>query len=165
MQADRAYAVARNVLDQLEAILTADASLPAIPERRYVAIGLPALDCAQLVVSIDRITGHEGNPAVETNNPVRCLTMRAVELSVWLLRCVPVVDDDGNPPEPLDIEASSAEIAMDPIRVLDAILAAYQAGDLGHLWGLVFLDWRSLTPQGGLAGGQQRLRIDLTAPV
>lgn len=165
MQADRAYAVARNVLDQVVAKFALAPTLPKVPERKYVTIGIPALDCEQLVVSIDRIVGHQGNIGVEDNNPVRCLTMRAVELSVWIVRCVSVVKDDGTPPEAAQLDAEAAEIAMDPIRVLDAILASYQAGDLGHLWGLAFLDWRAVAPQGGVAGGQQRLRIDLTAPV
>lgn len=160
MQADRAYAVARNVLDVVAAALGSDA-----PERRYVTTGQPAFDCEQLVVSIDRILGHQGNPGVETNDVVRCLTMRAVELSVWTCRCVPVVADDGTPPPAEEIDAAGLEVAQDPIRNLDAILAAYNAGTLGHLWGLVFLDWRALTAQGGIAGGAQRLRIDLTAPV
>lgn len=163
MQPDRPYGTARAVLDQLVARLPAlDVD---VPERRYVSIGLPALDCEQLVVSIDRIVGHEGNPGSESNNPVRCLIMRAVELTVWLVRCVPTLDDDGNAPSAESIDDSSELIAGDPQAILTALLGAYRDGDVGSTWGVVFLDWRALTPQGGLAGGAQRLRYDLSAPL
>lgn len=164
MQPDRVYGTARAVLDQLVTRLPA-LGVTDVPDRQYVSIGLPALDCEQLVVSIDRIVGHEGNPGTETTAPLRCLVMRAVELTVWLLRCAPTVGDSGDPPAAADIDASSEQVAGDPQAVLQALLGAYRDGDVGSQWGVVFMDWRAITPEGGLVGGAQRVRYDLSAPL
>lgn len=159
MQADRVWATASTALDVVTAALVSP------PARQYVAIGVPALDCEQVAVSIDRIIGHQGNPSTEDTNPVRCLTMRAVELSIWVVRCAPVVLDDGSPPTVAALNASAQEMAGDPPTILQALLDAFRDGTLGSSWGVVFLDARAITPQGGLAGWQQRVRYDLSAPV
>jgi hypothetical protein len=162
LQADRVAVTATTLLDVLAARLP-DVGY-SIPARRYVTIGIPAIDCDQLVVAVDRVIGHEGNPSVETTNPLRCLTMRAVELSIWLVRCAPVLRDDGSPPAASAIQTAALEVAEDPPRILQALLDAYRDGDLGSIWGVVFLDWRAIPAQGGFHGGVQRVRYDLSAP-
>lgn len=159
MQADRVWQTASTALDVVTAALVSP------PTRQYVAIGTPALDCEQVVVSIDRVHGHQGPVSTEDTAALRCLVMRAVELSIWVLRCAPVLADDGTPPSVDALNASSQEIAADPATILQALLDAYKDGTLGSSWGVAFLDARALTPQGGLAGWQQRVRYDLSAPV
>lgn len=153
---DRLYQVARVVLD------TVVATLENPPPRRYVSVGNPAFDCEQVVVSVDRTLGHAGDIAQEVTAPLGCLVMRAVDIGVWVIRCAPTMNDDGQAPSAASLEASAAALLRDPVVILNGLVAAHQAGTLAPSRGLGFLNWQALAPEGGFAGGVQRIRLDLT---
>lgn len=159
MDLARAYAAANAVLGIV------NGSIEEPPARNYVTVGLPAFDCAEVVVGVDRMLGHLGDPSVEQNQALRCLAMRAVELSVWVIRCVPVLTNQGTPPTPEHLDTSAQVVLRDPIAVMNGVIAAHNAGQLGDTYGVVFMDWRGITPEGGLGGGVQRIRVDLTGPI
>lgn len=159
---ERLYGVARQVLDLVAAAL--DATPAGAPDRRYVSDGpLVAWDCEQLVVAVEGTVSHDGDLMVETPGPVNCLVMRAATLGVWIVRCAPTVEDDGTPPPADDIDANAAVMLADPTVMLDAIVTAYQAGELAGAFGLALLGWDGVGPEGGLVGGVLRVRVDLTA--
>lgn len=153
----RLYDVASQVLDICSAGLT-DA-----PERQYVTQSLPAFDCEELIVGADGILGHDGDISIETTGPVRCLSMRAAELSVWLVRCVPSIDANTQPPTAAQMDASAQRLLADPLEMFNALMAAYLAGEFSTCFGLAFMRWTSVVDQGEFGGGVLRVRVDLTA--
>lgn len=159
---DRLYGVARQVLDTVAAGLTAAGK--SVPTRQYVADGnLVAWDCEQLVVSVESTQGSAGNPAVEYQGPAFALAMRTATLGVWICRCCPAVDDDGDPPAADAIDASAQVVLADPMVMLDCLWRAHNSGALATCSGLAFQRWQAIGPMGGLTGGVLRLNIDLTA--
>lgn len=133
------------------------------PARRYVTQSLPAFDCAELVVGVDSIVGHDGDASVETTGLITCLTMQAANLSVWLVRCVPTVADDGTAPTVADMEASADMLLADPLDMFNALVAAYFAGELAGCSGLAMLGWQAVESSGGVGGGTLRVRVDLSS--
>lgn len=158
---DRLYNVARAALDIVAAAyVDLDVDLP---ERQYVADGTPAWDCEQVVVYVERT--FSGLADQETVAIQECLLIRSASLWVEVVRCVPVLDDRGDAPAADDIEASAQVILADPLIITNALVAAYRAGTFGGCKGLVLEGWESLGPEGGLAGGRQRFRYQLTEAV
>lgn len=157
---DRLYTLASSVLDVAVAAL--EASTAGCPARRYVSDG-PAVawDCEQVTVSVEGTFGHGGDVSAETVEPVRCLWMRGARLGIWVTRCCPTMDDDGNPPPVEDVEASAAAVLEDPQILADAVVAAYKAGELVEVPGLSLEQWQGIGPEGGLTGGVLFLRFDL----
>jgi hypothetical protein len=167
---ERIYNVAREALEIAVAALNTAAAeaAPGTPEaaavapaRQYVSDGpLVAWDCEQVVVTVENTFGHQGDPTAE-RSLVDCLTMRAVTLGIWIVRCAPTMDDDGEPPPAETIDSNALVTLADPGIVTDAIVSAYKAGAFGY--GLAVEQWQGVGPEGGLVGGVLRLRVDLTA--
>jgi hypothetical protein len=136
----------------------------ALPDRQLVALGLPAWDCEQLTVSIDRIYGHGGDVNIEQPTALHAhpaFSMRAAVFSILLLRCVPVSDDDGTPPDADAENAAALAVYADQQLVENAVIASYNAGELASCNGLTVVEWLSQTPAGGLGGGLTRVRLAL----
>lgn len=133
-----------------------------LPARQYVTYGNPAHDCAQLVVSLEATAGTEGNIAQEIVDPVLGKAghaMRYARFGITLIRCVPVVQDDAEPPTVEDEEQASEAILTDTVLLLNSIVAAQRAGDLNRCGGVAFEQWTAITPNGGVGGGILRVRL------
>lgn len=135
-----------------------------LPERRYVANGLPAFDCEQVTVFCENTVGITGTPLGE--NPTEWLrdaghAMRAGIFAVSIIRCVPTLDDEGDPPSVEAEDESAALIYADAVRVLNALVAAEVAGELPEHGSIVFRGWTNENAQGGLGGGTLRASISL----
>lgn len=157
---ERLFGLASDVLGIAVASLTATDA--GCPNRSYVSDGpLIAWDCEQVVVSVERVYGTDGDVSAEVVDPVRCLVMRAAMIGVWVVRCAPTMDDDGNAPTAAAIHENAEVILADPMVVFDGLLAAHRAGDLSAVGGLAFEQWEGVGPDGGLVGGVLRLRVDL----
>lgn len=160
--ADRIKAVCDALLDAVVAYY-AEQNV-TLPDRRYVANGLPAIDCEQLTVFCESTVGITGTPLGE--NPTEWFrdaghAMRAGIFAVTLNRCVPVLDDDGDPPPVTDEDTSSAEIYGDAVMVLNALIAAEEAGQLPEHGSIVFRGWTNDNAEGGIGGGTLRVSISL----
>jgi hypothetical protein len=159
---DRAYTIAGLVVDAI-ADHYDGLGLP-LPERRYVAPGLPAYDCPMLAVHVERIFPHDGNLGVESVPQLEgeaAFYMRGIALAVYLLRCVPPLNNDGTPPAADLEETAAADILRDPVHEWRAVLAALDAGDLPGCGGLAWQGWESVTPDGLLGGGVLRFLVSL----
>lgn len=160
--ADRIYALATACLDAVVAHYITEGV--ELPERRYVANGLPAFDCEQVTVFVENTVGITGTPTVE--NPTEWFrdaghAMRAGIFAVSIIRCVPTMDDEGNPPPVAEENESSQLIYADTVLVLNALIAAEEAGDLPGGGSVVFRGWTNENAQGGLGGGTLRASISL----
>lgn len=159
--------------DRIKAI--ADAMLAAIvfhyieegvdlPARQYVANGLPAFDCEQVTVFCENTVGIQGSPLAEfPSEQFRDAghAMRAGIFAVTIIRCVPMLDDDGDPPAVEAEDESAALIYGDAVRALNALIGAEERGDLPGCGSVVFQRWTNENAQGGLGGGTLRVAISL----
>jgi len=158
---DRLYTVASQALEIAVAAL--EASAGGAPARRYVSDGpMLAWDCEQVAVTAESTFGHQGNISAPVVDPVQCLAMRGAVLGVWVVRCAPTMDDDGEPPAAAAINANAAVVLADPTVVFDALAAALRDGTWLGAHGLAFEEWTGIGPEGGLTGGVLRVRVDLT---
>ena len=160
---DRLYGVARQILDAVAAGLEQAGGDHKPPSRQYVSDGnLVAWDCEQLVVAVASTFSHDGNVATEYQGTAVAMAPRAAEVEVWLVRCCPTPDDDGEPPAADAIDASAAVVLADPMIILDTLWRKHAAGELASCKGLAFRRWQAVGPSGGLTGGVLRLVVNLT---
>lgn len=103
------YTLARALLDRVVAEFSL-AGVP-LPARQYVSNGAVAFDCEQLVVQVGDV--RHGLPEGPEERRLKLPRMMSTDLSVWLIRCVPVQDNNGRPPNAAAIEASATEILLD----------------------------------------------------
>ena len=113
-------------VDALDLLPAEDTTLEGAPERAYVSPGLPALDCAQVVVWVAQAfeagTDLPGGPA-ELAQGVRARTARVnmVTYRLQIARCAPTPT------------ASGSRIRMPSVDGLEAA-SRQQAADLWVLW-------------------------------
>lgn len=160
LPADRLFDAAQALLDTVVAhYVTAGV---ALPDRQFVSDGTPAWDCEQVVVYVERT--FSGTLENENTRPLNCLVVRSAQMVVEIARCTPVFasEYDDSPPAADAIQAVSRQVLADSMHMTNAIVAAHQAGELGGCKGLALVEWESLGPQGGLVGGRQRVRWQLT---
>lgn len=161
----RIYGVCADLLDVLVARHGG-----VLPDRQYVAAGAPPWDCELLATWCEGTRGNAGNPAVvtaEANSAAAAWAMRAGTFVATLVRCVPMADvsADGSVvtlPTPADESAAAELLYEDGQRMLNGLVAGYNAGELGTCHGLAFLDWRVIGPAGGLVAGELRVAVALT---
>lgn len=160
---DRLWLLANAVKDAVvDGYADADVELPG---RQYVTVGpLPPHDCEQFVVSVESTFGHEGAIQQEVVDPLTAKpahAMRAARVTFHIVRCWPVMGDDGEPPSVADEEAAAEAAMADSQLLLNAIVAAQRAGDLPRCGTVAFEQWTAITPSGGFGGGTLRLRLGL----
>lgn len=126
------YDTAADLLDSVVTRMTDvyDDYEPAVelPDRQYVHAGEVAFDCEQVVVSGMNLThafpGEAGAILV-------CSPPRHVQLDVWIVRCVPTLSGNGDPPTAAALDAS-AQIVLKDLWVLAYVLwDGYKAKDWG----------------------------------
>lgn len=139
-----------------------------LPDRRYVAHGIPVWDCEQLVVAIRSIEQRIERGVGQTS-AAACATVGIVTLDLAIVRCVPTVDDQGRPPDADALTDSAVGLASDASVLWDLIAEGRQDGTLfGSFDGIVcssvtVTQARADTPSGGLAGWTFPVRVTLDA--
>lgn len=163
---DRIYSVAEGLLMAVQAGLAAE-GVP-VPDRAYVSAGAPALDvgiCSILAVwaeSADRTTqGDDVDPFEEDSANWLIRTPRYV---VTLGRCSAVIHDNGEPPSVAEEQAAALALYGDATSIINAVVAAYSAGDLPtSCHGLAYAGWQVIGPSGGMVATEVRFDIPITA--
>ncbi len=109
------YNASVDLLNAAVAALDAHSSLGA-PERRYVSVGDPALDCDQVTVAAAArvaaapVTGRGTDTYTQQSRP----RVIAADFRVLVVRCgYPSVAADGSAPPDTEIEAASAALYED----------------------------------------------------
>lgn len=158
----RIFDIAQACLDAVVAHYLTEAV--DLPDRQYVSNGLPAFDCEQITVHVENTFGITGTPLGE--NPTDQYrdaghAMRAGVFAITIIRCVPMLDDDGNAPTVAREVTASQAIYADAVLVLNALIVAEGNGDLPGCGAIVFRSWTNENPQGGYGGGTLRVSISL----
>lgn len=144
--------------------------LAALPDRRYVWAGpLPAYDCEQVVVAVERTFGSEGNPSLERIVPISdgVPYLRTLVAGIHVIRCITdFTADSGSVTGPgiataATMTKESNAILTDVDVVLECLIRAQNVGKLAGCGDLALENWRATTAQGGLAGGITRVRLNL----
>lgn len=113
-----------NLKELLEGVLARVATVFAsynvpLPNRQYWSMGQPAIDCEQLVVSF--IQMYLGPPGDQASTPQRCNMPRTAVMTISLAREVPVVGQNGRPPEPSKIQQAAEISAVDAWVLMQSV--------------------------------------------
>lgn len=153
------YTLAGDLLAAVEGYFAAEAPAVDLPDRRYVTTGSPAFDCEQVTVTIPQLfTGLPGSAYV---GPLVPGVTSAVELQVSVIRCVPTMDDGGNPPDTTDLETSAQELLIDADLLRAAMFEAKKDGVFDTCNDVVIAETIAYGPEGGFGGWTQIVRVGL----
>lgn len=117
-----------------------------LPARKYWTMGLPAIDCEQLVVYFQQL--YLGPPGAQVGEPQRCHVPRSATITVSISRQTPITQQNGRPPSPEKIEAASEILAIDSWVLMESINQLDQWDEAGYGVGVIAtLD--TSPPEGG----------------
>jgi phage tail protein X len=132
----------------------------------------PPMDCELVATWCERTYAHTGSVVEEVIEPLGSAAshvLRAGMFVVTMYRCTPAVPDSHGDsialPSTLEEEAAARELYGDAQRVTNALRAAERAGELPACNGLAFDSWTGLGPEGGMVGGELRVRVGLATGV
>lgn len=147
--------------DLLDAVEDHFAVAPAIslPERSYVTIGTPAIDCEQVVVSVPQF--FTGLPGAAYVGPLVPGVTSAVEFAVSIIRCVANMDERGNPPTVAAMQADAQALLADADRLRAAMFIAKKNGVFEDCNDLVIAETVAIGPEGGFGGWSQVVRVGI----
>jgi hypothetical protein len=140
-------------IQSLDDLLTWVGPFKGAPERSFVSLGAPAIDCCdQLTVHAAQITDvNFGGGLAEGRKLAGGKTH--VYLTVTIQRCVSMPADDGTPPPIEEMVADARQGDADAWALWNGIWALWRSGDLFSLCGELFMDrLRPLGPAGGCGG-------------
>lgn len=134
----------------------------AEPFEQYVAAGAIAWDdCCGLLVAAPERVYRAGIFPEEGTVDINCETGDlVVDVLVLLLRCVPVIDDQGNPPTVAELDAAYQLILRDAAVVWNAVV-----GELPEGWVRAGVNQAFLGAEGGCIGIETRVTIGLAQSV
>lgn len=123
--------------DAAQALLSASESALAtegrpLPGRRYVALGNPAWDCCdQLVSRVVRVYQSDvsGGPTPHHRLGVG-VSLILVDFEVSVVRCVPTIGSDGNPPPAAMLDASASAAYADAWALTNGLRERVREGTL-----------------------------------
>lgn len=134
------------------------------PCRHFISIGPVVWDeeacCSdgQLTVSLDRIYPF-GNFPAQNSSVNLCQTPLAMDFAVTLLRCYPTMDEQGSAPTHLELQAAGEQLTRDHYILLVNLLCCLAAKKRRQKF--VFLGSKFVGPQGGCAGVEIRMAVEL----
>ena len=117
-----------------------------LPARRYWTMGLPAVDCEQLVVFFQQL--YLGAPGAQVGEPQRCHVPRSATLTISIARETPIVSQNGRPPAPERIEMASEVMAIDAWVLMESINQLDMWDESGYGVGVV-ATLETSPPEGG----------------
>lgn len=127
-------------------------------EAAYVAAGAIAWDscCGVLVAAPERVYRSAEFPIEGTTDYVCEESALVVDVVILLLRCVPTLDDRGNPPSIPTLSAAYTTVLNDAAVIWNVV-----AGELPEGWQRSAVDQQFVGAQGGCIGVETRLSVGL----
>jgi hypothetical protein len=144
------------VLDRVEAVF--QSYNISLPNRRYWMIGMPAIDCEQVVVSFLQL--YLGPPGAEVSQPQRCNVPRSATIAIHISREVAVVGVNGRPPSPEKIQQTSARSTIDSWVLMQTVREFDMWDGTGYGLGVV-----ATLDASGPEGGFQTVTLNVTMAV
>jgi hypothetical protein len=129
-----------------------------LPTRRYWTMGIPAVDCEQLVVSFVQM--YLGAPGDEAATPQRCHVPRSAVVTVSVVRQIPVIGTSGRTPAGEKIQDYSVWSALDAWILMASVNLLDQWEEGGYGPGVI-ATLNSVEPQ----GGYQTINLQITMAV
>lgn len=140
------------------------ASICGCPCRTFISAGPPVADleacCSdgQLAVYVDRIYAF-GNFPSQAAGFSPCSVPLAADIVVQLLRCFPVIHDDGSAPSHIELQNASEAIYRDLWLLTNGLLCCLAVP--GRKRKFTFQNSRIIPPLGGCVGIEFRFSIEL----
>jgi hypothetical protein len=130
------------------------ATLLGAPDRQFVAPGIVALDCCdQLAVYVSSITMREFASGASGH-------IIDVQMVSTFSRCVPMPDQNGNPPTAAEQHASGAQINADKWAIWNYLHFLVREGELFEkCCGVNWIGLDALSPSGGCGGSTLTLGV------
>jgi len=124
----------------------------------YIAAGMVAWDscCGLLVAAPERTYRSAQFPIEGTTDYVCESAFIVVDVVILLLRCVPTIDDRGNPPPVAGLSAAYQSVLNDAAIIWNVV-----NGELPDGWQRSGLDQGYVGAQGGCVGVETRLSVGL----
>jgi hypothetical protein len=130
-----------------------------VPDRQLVAHGSVTFDCELLAVHLIHMRPKVADPRVE-----RCAILHHATMQVTLLRCYPMVNDQGTPPSAVTLTAAGRGLAADGQALWKGLTRAWVEGSWPEgipcsrvTWGVL----EPIPPGGGLAGWRLEVAVRL----
>jgi|APGre2960657373_1045057.scaffolds.fasta_scaffold08420_5 hypothetical protein len=117
-----------------------------VPTRRYWTIGLPPVDCEQLVVSFQQM--YLGAPGAQVSSPQKCEAPRTATFSVSVARPVPSGGQNGGAPSTASLTKAATVAAYDAWILMESAAALDQWEEGGYGMGVI-ATVDTLQPEGG----------------
>lgn len=106
-----------------------------LPQRQYWTMGIPAIDCEQLVIYFQQM--YLGAPGAQVGEPQRCHVPRSATITISISRATPIVSQNGRPPAPDRIEAAAEVMAIDAWVLMESVNLLDQWDSAGYGVGVV----------------------------
>jgi hypothetical protein len=117
-----------------------------LPKRQYWTFGTAAIDCEQMVVSLQQL--YLGPPGDQASRPMRCNVPRTAVMNIMVARNFPVVGMNGKPPSAEALEKATYMSAVDAWVLMESINLLDQWDDTGYGVGVI-ATCETLAPEGG----------------
>jgi len=129
-----------NLRDMMEGVLERVQSVfqsynVELPKRQYWSMGIPALDCEQVVVYFQQM--YLGAPGAQVGEPQRCHVPRSATITISISRETPIVGQNGRPPSPEKIQEASETLAIDAWVLMESINKLDQWDETGYGVGVI----------------------------
>lgn len=119
-----------------------------LPERRYWTMGLPAIDCEQLVVHF--VQGYLGPPGDQAGRPNRCNVVRSASIVISIARELPTIMTQGTKAPSAEKIQKASEISAVDAWVLLQSLNLFDMWEMEGVFGPgVIATVESGDPEGG----------------
>lgn len=118
-----------------------------LPTRRYWTMGLPAIDCEQLVVHF--VEAYLGPPGDQAGRPNRCNVVRTATVNISVAREIPTVITQGTKAPSADKISEASEISAVDAWVLLTSLNLFDMWEEGGYGPGVIATVQSGDPEGG----------------
>jgi len=134
--------------------------------RSYLSPGTPAFDCEQLTVDVQSLGDADMTTLSTLGAGGRHITgaLNLIGFRVTVVRdCVPTLEEDGDFPDPIDMQAKAVEVQEDVWAIWTRVRTAKMEGTLfdGRCNKLFFDGARALETAGGTAGWEIDFRANI----